>query len=422
MNRTARILLLVVLTAVCRQGARCAGSDFAERFTDSTLRIDYVLTGRADSVQAAAALRAVQCSPGWYGRRGALTDSPVEGQSTLTLTDDATGDTIYTLPFSTLFQEWLATGDTVGPRAMEGSLLMPRPRLKAHARLHLRDNRRRTLARADFPIDPADVLIAAAPLPSDAAPRHRLFEGDSTSAPKIRVALLPEGYTRAEMDLFLEDARRAVDAILSHEPFASMADRFDFIALAAPSVRSGVSVPAQGLWTDSRYGSHFSTFYSDRYLTAPRVWRICDDLVAAGCQHAIILANTDTYGGGGILNMYTLTAAHHPKFSQVIVHEFGHSFAGLADEYFYYDTDVLDETYPTDTEPWEPNITARGDEPVKWQPLIDAGAATLVEGAGYRPRGLYRPAHDCRMRSNTAPEFCAVCRQAIERMILFLTQ
>ena len=89
-------------------------------------------------------------------------------------------------------------------------------------------------------------------------------------------------------------------------------------------------------------------------------------------EHIIILANTDEYGGGGIYNSYTLTTAHHPLFRPVVVHEFGHSFGGLADEYFY-EEDVMNDTYPLDVEPWEQNITTRVDFAAKWQDMLPKG-------------------------------------------------
>ena len=136
----------------------------------------------------------------------------------------------------------------------------------------------------------------------------------------------------------------------------------------------------------------------------------------------------EEYGGGGILNSYNLAMAHHPKFRPVVVHEFGHSFAGLADEYAYETEDI--PMYPHDVEPWEPNITTLVDFASKWQQKVKAttplptterktGIIGLYEGAGYSLKGVYRPEYDCRMRTNENPEFCTVCREAIVRLIEF---
>ena len=76
--------------------------------------------------------------------------------------------------------------------------------------------------------------------------------------------------------------------------------------------------------------------------------------------------------------------------------------------------------YPSDIEPWEPNITTLKDFDSKWKGMESEGAG-LHEGAGYSLKGVYRAYEDCRMRTNEHPEFCAVCQRAIERLIRFYT-
>jgi hypothetical protein len=246
------------------------------------------------------------------------------------------------------------------------------------------------------------------------------------------------------MGVFYKDAQDAVDAILSHEPFNLYKDRFNFIAVALPSDDSGVSVPREGVWRKTALGSHFDTFYMERYLTTLRLRQMHDKLCGIPYEHIVILANTDTYGGGGIFNSYTLTTAHHRSFEPVVVHEFGHSFAGLADEY-YYDDQFVEYYYP-DCEPWEQNITTLFDFESKWDDMLPRfvsiptsaseenvweqikdgkSAESLVgvyEGAGYQSKGVYRPYPDCRMKTNQAPSFCPVCQRAIARVIEFYTE
>lgn len=152
-------------------------------------------------------------------------------------------------------------------------------------------------------------------------------------------------------------------------------------------------------------------------------------------EHIIILANTDTYGGGGIYNSYTLTTAHHPMFEPVVVHEFGHSFGGLADEYAYGDPES--PFYPKTVEPWEQNITTLVHFEDKWKDLVPEGTPIptpaetdpktlytkvgVYEGAGYTTKGVYRPTTECRMKINEAPQFCPVCQRALEKLIRFYT-
>ena len=159
---------------------------------------------------------------------------------------------------------------------------------------------------------------------------------------------------------------------------------------------------------------------------------IHDAIAGVLYEHIIILANTNEYGGGGIYNDYTLTTAHNPKFAPVVVHEFGHSFGGLADEYTYGDP----ETYDTNVEPWEQNITSMKNFKSKWADMVKKGTPVptpateqyqdstvgAFEGAGYNETGLYRPCFNCRMRTNDAPAFCPVCQRAIARMIDFQTK
>lgn len=413
-----RLILLCFALASCLSavGAR-DGVTFNEAFRDTTLRVDFVMNGAVGSAPAIA-FSTLSKYGGWGGRRHNLAVSPREGNADVCILD-AKGDTLYVHPFCTLFQEWLTTGDDSGPKAMEGTVLLPMPREEVTVEINMRDNRRRSVARSSLRLDPTDILIRdntrRPPLP-----HVEIFHGDVPDSAKINVAILAEGFTSAQMSLFLDKAREAVDAILEHAPFDSLAPHFNFIAVETAGVDSGVSVPAEGLWLDTPFKSHFSTFYSARYLTTPAVYRLYDALTSLPAQHIIVLANTDVYGGGGIFNFYTLTTAGNPMFRPVVVHEFGHSFGALADEYSYPDEEG-DSTYSRDVEPWEPNITSLVDFDSKWQPLIDAGEASLVEGAGYKTTGMWRGCDDCRMRTNAATGFCPVCRRAIAEMVDWLT-
>ncbi len=410
----------LIVAMGCSINMQAGDTSFASAFADSTLRVDFVFTGSCGSAAAPGiSFTSLSKYKGWGGRKVNL-DKPLrEGAADVILTS-MSGDTLYSNSFSTLFQEWLVSEDYSGPRAMEGTVLVPFPRDSVDITVNLRDNRRVCVANARLRVDPADILIAdyTARKPM---PHSYVYRGDYPDSAKITVAILAEGYTAAEMPKFNQRAREAVDAIFDHEPFASMSERFDFIAVESAGRESGVSIPAQGRWAETPFGSHFSTFYSDRYLTTSNVHDLYDAIISTPARHIIVLANTEEYGGGGIFNFYTLTAADNELFREVVVHEFGHSFAGLADEY-YYENDIMEGTYPLDVEPWEPNITTRVDFGSKWQDLVDEGKATLIEGAGYRTKGVWRGSPDCRMRTNTAPHFCKVCQDAIREIILYYTE
>lgn len=384
---------------------------------DRTLRVDYIFTGGPSGT--AVVLSGLSCTDGWYGRPGNTSDVPVEGNGQLVMTDDSTGTVIYKLSFSTLFQEWLTTEESKRvDKGFENTFLLPMPSGSATVTLTLFDTHRRACCGYSHSIDPEDILIARRET-TDVPYRyiHRGGEPDSC----IDVAILAEGYTSAQRGRFFKDARIAVESILSYEPFCRYKDKFNFIAVTAPSEDSGVSVPRNGIWKQTAVDSHFDTFYTERYLTTEKLFKVHDCLTGLPYEHIIILANTDVYGGGGIYNSYTLTTAHHAMFRPVVVHEFGHSFGALADE---YSTDSYDDPYYfPDVEPWEENVTTLADFSSKWQDMIDARVPGVgkFEGAGYQAEGVWRPAEDCRMRTNAAEAFCPVCVRAIEHMILFYT-
>lgn len=416
------VALLVASTAIL------SAQKFDENFSDSTLRLDYTFLGNASEQHVA--LRDISETDGWWGRRTNLDSVPLKGNGDLTIYDQQSGKVIYKTSFSSLFQEWITTPEAATvTRSFEFTILVPKPLREAKATLLLRDNVGKESSHT-FTLNPEDVLIAdrsnAEPLPYSYVHKG----GDSKEC--IDVVILAEGYTPEEMDIFIEDANITATEILSYEPFKSYADKFNFIAVLSPSVDSNVSVPQEEAWRTTAVGSNFMTFYMDRYLTSSNVYDMYDLTTNIPCEHLIILANTDTYGGGGIYNSYTLTTAHHVAFRPVVVHEFGHSFGGLGDEYFYVTTDNNDEMHSLTHEPWEPNITTLVDFESKWADMVEEGVEIptevtkertenytvgVYEGGGYRAKGIYRPTDVCRMRNNTAERFCPVCERAIERVI-----
>lgn len=403
-----------------------------------TLRADYIFTGTASEQQIS--LDELSCFDGWAGRRHNMDSLAVRGNGQISMTSLADGSVLYVNSFSTLFQEWLATEEAVNlRRSFEAVFLLPMPAEKVSVRVELYGFKGEVIAGIEHTVDPADILIRRKAV-SQAPCFDLLKSGDASEC--IDVVILAEGYTLSERELFLSDARTAMEEILSYEPFSSFRDRFNFRAVALESAESGVSVPLEGLWKNTALSAHFSTFYMDRYLTTLRIKDLHNSLTGIPYEHIIILANTDTYGGGGIYNSYTLTTAHHPKFKPVVVHEFGHSFCGLGDEY-YYDDMYTDYYYP-DAEPWEQNLTTLKDFSSKWADMLPEGASIptapledagmwqriasgepaenfvgVYQGGGYQSKGVYRPFPDCRMKTNAAPVFCPVCQRAIRRYIEF---
>lgn len=454
MKKSFSALMLVIITLSGFSTLRAATPGFNENFADSTLRVDYIFGGGPSGVKVM--LDSQTKMKGWAGRRHNLKDVPMPGNGTIMVTDPQTGDTLYRNTFSSLFQEWIYTPEAKEMEmAFENSFQVPLPLREADITLQLRDNRHKELARLTHRYRPDDELVASRgnnPMP------HKYIHKGGDPEHAIDIAILAEGYTADEMEKFIERANVISNEILRYEPYASNKDKFNFVAVMTPSRESGVSVPLKNQWKDTAFDSHYSTFYSSRYLTAPRVKKMHQMLEGIPYEHILILVNTDEYGGGGIYNCYQIAAADHELTLPVAVHEFGHSFGGLADEYFY-DGDE-DATYPLDIEPWEPNITTLVDFPSKWQDMIVSGTPIptpwtdeggtreermarakaesdalaksgkkapeekvgVFEGGGYKAKGIYRPAETCRMRDNYHPTFCPVCARSLSRLIDFYTR
>ena len=401
----------VFLTAVLLL-AGCAVLEAQNR----TLRLDYIFTGTSKASEIC--LDEMSCFEGWAGRRHNMDSVALRGNGQVRLTDQATGKVLYRQSFSTLFQEWQATEEATRVRkSFENVFLVPMPKEKAVVEVEIYDFYGNVSASSRHVVDPSDILIRQ--VKRNPAPHQYLMKNGGPEE-CIDVVIVAEGYTEAEVEQFYLDAHTAMEAILGHKPFDRYKGSFNFVAVALPSQDSGVSVPGSGEWKNTALKAHFNTFYMDRYLTTLRLKNLHDSLSGIPYEHIVILANTDTYGGGGIYNSYTLTTAGHPAFKPVVVHEFGHSFAGLADEYFY--DDMFVEYYYPETEPWEQNITTMKDFDAKWKDMLDAGKAELLEGAGYQSKGVWRGAQDCRMHTNTADAFCPVCQRAISRLIEFYSR
>ena len=417
--------------------------DFSVFFSTGTCRVDLQFTG--DSRSMKVHLDKLKREPFWGGRVQGLFTESVPGDFRFQVTDSATQQLLYNDGFNTLFREWQTTDEAMQVnKSFENTVVFPFPRRTVVLSIERRTGFASWELLFTTRINPNDELIVR-----EEAPRIPVKRISQPAEPSeaVDIAIIAEGYTARELKKFYREAARLADYITSHEPFKKYASRLNFYAVAPPSQQSGVSHPNRGDWKRTALGAHFHTFYSPRYLTSPRHFAIRDVAAAVPYDAIYILANTGEYGGGGIYNFYALTSARGRDARAVTVHEFGHSFAGLADEYFYEGGDALDGMYPLHEEPWEPNITTLKHFEHKWQadlpegtpvptPLPVDSVATnqatvpasqstsllgVYEGGGYRTRGIYRPTPDCRMKTNKAAEFCPVCAKAVEERIKLLT-
>ena len=401
--------------------------NFDDYFVDKTLRLDYIFAGNSEK-QHAFLSDLVELNQ-WNGRKTNLSTTPIQGNGQVKVYDKESHKLIYVLPFGSLFQEWLTLDEAkTASKSFENSFLIPFPKNNIDIQVSFFDAYHNENILLTHTVNPTDILIR-----KTTTNREIPYEIIHQSAIKnpIKVAIVAEGFQQSEMDAFMEYAQRAAESLFQHDIFKKYQDYFEIVAVKTPSKDTDVSVPSQNIWRNTAVQSHFDTFYSERYLTTSHVKQLHGLLENVPYQHIIILANTKVYGGGGILNSYTLTTTQHPQFEPVVVHEFGHSFAGLADEYFY-EEDVFENKAVQKVEPWEQNITSLVDFKAKWQDLVAENTPiptpeSLTDSVkigvfeGLKGNGLYIPSHHCRMKTNQAEDFCEVCNRAIEKMILFYT-
>ncbi|QVJ81084.1 Peptidase M64 N-terminus [Prevotella sp. khp1] len=407
---------LFIVSALLLSYFSAQAQNFDDYFEDKTLRLDYTFAG--DATRQQIFVDELVSLPRWYGRKQHLAELPLKGNGQITVRSLADGMVIYRHSFSSLFQEWVSTAEAKQTqKSFENVFLVPFPKSPVEIKVELFDYHDQVISCLTHKVDPKDILIRKAG--ERQITPHVTLQQAADTARCIRVAFVAEGYQQQEMDVFLNDCRIAMESLFEHEPFKQNQLKFNMVAVMPPSVESGTSEPNKGIWKNTPLGSHFDTFYSERYLTTLHLKKLHDVLAGIPYEHIIVLVNTDRYGGGGIYNSYNLTYAHGKHFRPVVVHEFGHSFGGLGDEYPYGDDDPM---YFADTEPWEPNLTTKHDFNGKWENLIKDKKAGFIEGGGYLSKGVWRGYENCRMRTNEEPEFCLVCQQALQRLIDFYTK
>jgi hypothetical protein len=439
--------------------------------TPRTMRLDYYHTG--DAARELFSVDRVVLEPlPWAGNPARAIDDTNLGKYFFEVRDQKTDRVIYSRGFSSIYGEWETTDEaTKVSRTFQESLRFPAPDASVRIVLKKRDKQNVFQEIWTTTVDPKDIFIdrsRVAP-PGRVIPVQRM--GDS--ATKVDLLILGDGYTAREAAKFERDARRLVEVLFSTPPFKERRRDFNVWALAPAAFESGVSRPSSGIYRDSPVGAAYDAFGSERYVLTFDNSAFRKAAQFAPYEFIEIITNSKTYGGGGIHNLYSTVAADSAWADYVFVHEFGHHFAGLADEYYTSSVAYLPST--TRVEPWEPNATALLDPGnLKWKDLVlpdtplptpwgkegfenysreiqarrtkirsehrpegemdalfreeSAHEAQMragekyrdrvgaFEGANYEARGYYRPQIDCIMFSRTT-RFCAVCRRAIERVV-----
>lgn len=424
MKTKMTFLLLLVFCGLSLQ----AQNDFDTYFEKKTLRIDFVLSGNADF--QAAAIQQVRQEPVWGGPVKNLLDPFGYGGYYLNIYDKASNRLIYSRGFNTLFEEWRTTDQAKKEtQAWTNSIAVPYPKAAVFAEITARDKadmQFHPLLKTE--IDPQSIFIDRGKLKDNPVTQIQ-YKGDPSG--KVDLVFLGEGYTAADQDKFVADAKRFTESLFQTAPYDTRREAFNVWAVNIVSEDAGTDISGKGVYKNTAFNSGYYTFGVDRYLTTPDMKSIRDAVWNVPCDAIFILVNTDTYGGGGMYNFYAIGTADNERTQHVFVHEFGHSFAGLADEYFTSEVAYVD-FYNLKYEPWEPNITTLVDFASKWKDLLPADTPIptplddahkekcgVFEGGGYLAKGIYRPMDHCMMR-DYAP-FCPACSRAILQMITYLT-
>ncbi len=419
------IIIFFVISSCLR-----AQSSFEKNFIDQSMRVDFILAG--NNMNQNAYVFEIKQEPFWGGSKVGLIDQFKYGEYRFYIVSKESGDTIYSRGFCTLFEEWRTTLEaTLCNKAFYQSITFPFPKNKVILSVDERkkDGSYNTILRHE--INPKNDNI-------------RIVEGNQYEAVKIidhgpsdenlDLTFIAEGYTSDEMNKFKADVLRHAEYLLEQAPFLDLKNKINIWAICSPSFESGPSEPEQKNWKRTAVNSSFNTFYIDRYLETTDVRSLRDIAASAPYDHIVVLVNSKRYGGGGIYNHFSIGTSDHSLSEKVLMHEIGHGLFGLADE--YYTSDVAYQNYfDLKTEPWQPNITTLVDFESKWKNKVTE--STLIptptnskhneltgvfEGGGYVAKGIYRPAINCRMKSNEAKGFCEVCTGAGQQMIEFLTQ
>jgi hypothetical protein len=282
----------------------------------------------------------------------------------------------------------------------------------------------------EYKIDPADYFIHR-----EAGPVYKSYMVHDSGDPaqKVDVVFIPDGFTAVEMDKFREAVKGFSKGLLETPPFAANGDKFNIWLVEAPSAESGTDIPARGIYRQTLVSTSFYTFDSERYNMTYDIKSVRDVAANAPYDVIIILVNTDKYGGGGVYNYYGCFTAFNRQSIGVFIHEFGHCFTWLADE--YYTSDVAYQDYiDLKVEPIQPNVTTLVDFGKKWKKMVKPGTPIptpripenegilgAYEGGLYSSKGIYSPMNKCKMNWLGDP-FCPVCTKTIEGMIEFYTK
>lgn len=359
---TGRRIVAAMLAAL----GMCSGLAMA---ASATVRLDYQHSGNAKSEHYAMERVVIEPLP-WPGNPKKAIDDTDRGNNKFEVRDAATGALLYSRGFSTVFAEWQSTDEAAQlDRSFQESLRFPKPEKPVKVSVLKRDAENRFVPVWSVQVDTdAQGVIRKQP-DSGLKPIKVHYSGPSEE--KVDLLILGDGYTAAELQKFEADAKRLTEHLFSVAPFKQRANDFNVWALAVPTPESGISRPSTGVYHASALGSSYDIFGSERYVLTLDNAALRGIAQNAPYEFIEILVNNKTYGGGGIFGQFSTAAAGSDWSNYLFVHEFGHHFAGLADE--YYTSPVAYQSTGEFKEPWEPNATALKDpSKLKWKKYVNA--------------------------------------------------
>ena len=399
---------------------------FDNFFTGDVLRFDYILSGNHSSATILAG--ETKKEKMWSGSLNNLVDKSNRGTYRFEVYDEISGELLFSKGFSPLFQEWQSIAEAkVIDKAFYQVIRFPFPRKNVRLKIEKRNFNGKFSEIYVKIINPEDYFITNESV-LDIPVEKIYYSGEA--AHKVDIAILAEGYTKEEMVKFIRDAQRLTDSLFSVAPFSQMKESFNVYALETPSFESGTDIPGERIYRNTLYNSTFYTFDISRYLTTPDMKTIHDMAAVVPYDQLIILVNSSRYGGGGFYNFVNVCTSDHKLSPNVFIHEFGHGFAGLGDEYYTSEV-AYEDYYNLKVEPWEPNLTTMVDFASKWKEMTDDSTPVptprggkyeskvgAFEGGGYLSKGIFSPMENCRMKSNESATFCPVCQRAIRGVII----
>ena len=345
--------------------------NFDDYFVDKTMRIDYFHIG--DSKEEWITLDQIYEQGIWAGSKRNLADNFDNGRHYVKIYDSSSGRLIFSKGFDSYFGEYKTTSQALKgiKRTYHETVLIPYPKKKISFTLEVRNRENILKTLFSQEIKPSSIDIIKEKLDRRVKVFEILKNGDSPE--KVDIALVAEGYTSEEKGKLKADLKRFAELFFDHEPYKTYRDRFNIYGVFKPSEESGCDEPRSGIFKNTALNATFNSLGSERYLLTEDNKSLRDIASHVPYDALFIMINHKRYGGGGIYNLFCTFTVENQWYEYLFIHEFGHSFAGLADEY-YTSSVAYNEFYPRGIEPKEPNITALLDpKNLKWKDFVTPG-------------------------------------------------